>query len=262
MNEVEVAEVQLTAVETAAYAATINSDLEAAINNMLSSERKHAEITIACKTCKEHQQKAEDCCNATGKSSEPSKVNESSLVMSMPAHVDWLADKDIWIADSGATSHNTPHSEGLQDIKQPLKTDAGTGARAKTVKVDTTKGSMCDKHGNAMIINASLQDVIIVPKSKFDLLSIPVFLEKGWELKGNADNTKLIKENAEMRFDIKIKTTRGSLHCVKFARKVATGEMQNIAAPATMKGTEMIYEKAHDLFSHAGKEMTMKIAKK
>ena len=101
-----------------------------------------------------------------------------------------------------------------------------------------------------------------MPESKFNLLSIPVFLEKGWELKGNADNIKLIKGNAETRFDIKIKKTRGASCCVKFTRKVITGEMQNIAAPAAMEGTEMIYEKAHDLFSHAGKEITMKIAKK
>ena len=37
--------------------------------------------------------------------------------------------------------------------------------------------------------------------------------------------------------------------------------MQNIAAPTAMKGTEMSCKKAHDLFGHAWKEMTMKIAK-
>ena len=43
-------------------------------------------------------------------------------------------------------------------------------------------------------------------------------------------------------------------------RKV-TGEMWNISVPIATAGTEMSYEKAHDLFAHARKDMTMKIAK-
>ena len=82
--------------------------------------------------------------------------------------------------------------------------------------------------------NACLQDVIVVPQSKFNLLSIPVFLEKGWVLKGDKENIKLIKGNLEIKFDIKIKTPRGALYCVKFVRKVRN-EIQNIAVPATEK---------------------------
>ena len=69
-----------------------------------------------------------------------------------------------------------------------------------------------------------------------------------------------MKGNSEIKFGIKIKRPRGASYCAKFVRKVRN-EIQNIAVPATEKGTVMSYEKAHDLFSHAGKDMTMKIAK-
>ena len=51
---------------------------------------------------------------------EAKTANESSLTMSTPSHVDMLADRDTWIADSGATSHGTPHGAGFQDCRMLL----------------------------------------------------------------------------------------------------------------------------------------------
>ena len=114
---------------------------------------------------------------------EAKTANESSLIISISSHIDILANRDIQIANSDATSHNIPHGAGLQDVTQPLDTDSvivGTSARVGTAKVGNIKSLICDKYGNVMIQNANLQDVIKVPESKFNLLSIPVFLEKGW----------------------------------------------------------------------------------
>ena len=54
----------------------------------------------------------------------------------------------------------------------------GTGVRVVIIKVGNIKSLICDKYGNVMIQNTSLQDIIIVPESKFNSLSIPMFLEK------------------------------------------------------------------------------------
>ena len=50
------------------------------------------------------------------------------------------------------------------------------------------------------------------------------------------------------------------MHCVKFSRKVCANETQNISAPVIGKGTTVNYERAHGLFGHTGKDMSMQIA--
>lgn len=197
-----------------------------------SNETKIEDKANGCKACSKCARAEKKSCSFKGKSETASYANkianEQSLVMRMPVHAEILNDKDIWIADSGAALHNTPCSAGLQDITKPLETDtvtAGTGAKAGAAKVRTTKGSTHNKCSDAVIQNASLQDAIVVPGSKFDLLRIPVFLEKGLQLKGNKECIKLIKDTIEIEFDMKIKTTRGALCCAKFARKAA-GEKQ------------------------------------
>ena len=50
------------------------------------------------------------------------------------------------------------------------------------------------------------------------------------------------------------------MHCVKFSRKVCANETQNISAPVIGKGTTVSYERAHGLFGHTGKDMSMQIA--
>ena len=112
---------------------------------------------------------------------EAKTANKSSLIMSIPFYADILADRDMRIANSSAALHNIFRSAGLQNATQLLDTNSatvGTGARAGATKVENIKGSKCSKYGNAMIQNASLQDTIIVPESKFKLLSILVFLKK------------------------------------------------------------------------------------
>lgn len=70
-----------------------------------------------------------------------------------------------------------------------------------------------------------------------------------------------MKGNTEIVFDTKIKTTRGSLYCVKFIRSTCEEEMQK-NSPLIYKGKEIIFEKAHRLFRHARKEITIKIVRK
>ena len=134
-----------------------------------------------------------------------------------------LKDKDVWIADSGATSHNTPHDIGVHSVQKPWTSDnvtVGNGAETSASKVGTINGSMYDKNGQLKIRNASLKDVIVLPGSKFNLISIPVFLEKGWQLTGDSEKVKLVKDGVELLFDMTIKTKRGALHCMNFKREI------------------------------------------
>ena len=54
-------------------------------------------------------------------SMELESANEKGLAMCALAKMDVLKDRDMWIADSRATSHNTPHVAGLYDLKKPLQ---------------------------------------------------------------------------------------------------------------------------------------------
>ena len=87
-----------------------------------------------------------------------------------------------------------------------------------------------------------------------------MFLEKQFQLEGNAKRIKLVKGNIKITFHIKIKTPRGALYCVKFDRKLCANGMQNISAHVIGKGATMSYDKADGLFGHAIKDMSMKIA--
>ena len=93
--------------------------------------------------------------------------NGKGLAMHVPAKMDTLKDRDMWIIDSRATSHNTPHVTVLCEVKELLKIDSitvGTGSKVGATKVGTIKGSICDKFRNIVIKNIILKDEVLVPE--------------------------------------------------------------------------------------------------
>jgi hypothetical protein len=172
-----------------------------------------------------------------------------------------LYHPDIWIVDTAATSHNTAHSEGVTPTESPKQSDnviVGTGHQTNAVCVGKLKGDVCDSSGNVVHRNTVLNDVIVLPKSKFNLISAPVLLNNGWILHGNKKRIMLVKDEVKLVFDIKVCTNRGALYCMKYRRHPSPSEIGNVNVDS-MK--EMSYDEFHQLIGHVGKQMTVKIAK-
>ena len=94
----------------------------------------------------------------------------------------------------------------------------GTGHKTKAAMVGNIRSNVCSHYGANIYCNVALTDVAVLPNSKFNLISSPVMLNKGWKLSGNEKCIELCENNVVIRFDIKILTNRGALYCAIFRR--------------------------------------------
>ena len=132
----------------------------------------------------------------------------SGTVEKVPAFPDsqkLLAHPNVWLADSAASIHMTPHQQGMHDIKK-VDTRISLGDKSATISghVGTIRGQVCDCFGNPRA-NVRLKEVAIM-KSGFNLFSITKMQLKGWNLSGDTKGIYLKKGNNELRFDIPIST--------------------------------------------------------
>ena len=127
-----------------------------------------------------------------------------------------LATPNIWIADTGATIHNTPHDIGFTEKRTGKMNDSVTvenGAKVESKAIGQIKGTVTTKAGNE-IAKVTLQDVALTPNSKFNLLSLMKMMNDGWNMVGNNQHLSISKDNVKIVFDIIIKTQRGQLFCM------------------------------------------------
>jgi len=104
--------------------------------------------------------------------------------VTVPLQQDLLDDPNVWIADSAATSHSTPHSISLTNVKEAKGSDAitmGNGGTEQANKIADIKGMMCNKYGVEMG-QATLTEVTILPTGKFNLFSLTKLMNNGWIL--------------------------------------------------------------------------------
>jgi hypothetical protein len=104
--------------------------------------------------------------------------------VTFPWQQDLLDDPNVWIADSAATVHSTPHSISLSNVKEAKGSDAitmGNGGTEQANKIADIKGMMCNKYGVEMG-QATLTEVTILPTGKFNLFSLTKLMNNGWIL--------------------------------------------------------------------------------
>lgn len=124
-----------------------------------------------------------------------------------------LEHPNIWIADTGATVHTTPHRIYLVNKYKPDKYDNLTivnGHEEGSKIIRDTNDTVCNKHGKD-ITAGRVYKVIWSPITKFNLISIPSVLEHKLTLGGDANYIWLEKNRLRFKFDIKIKIKKGTL---------------------------------------------------
>ena len=184
--------------------------------------------------------------------------------LEVPNSLDILQDPDIWIGDTGATVHSTPHDIGFGDVHDDSTTGivVANGEKMPCAKVGTIKGSICDKEGHAIYESAALKDVVYVKQGTYNLFSVTKMVKDGWALYGDVDKMELKKGDITITFDIKINTAKGVLYGLYFKRTTAGNtEMGQSAIVHGSKDKSMSVDKAHSLFGHSYEEATRATAK-
>ena len=128
---------------------------------------------------------------------------------------------DLWIGDSGATTHITFSKSAMADLTAPkdaTKVIVGNGEVLEREQIGNLHGTIYDKDEN-YLYNATLKNVVVSSNAQFNLLSITVLLLQGWELHGSKSNFTLTHKHHVLNFDRLIHTERGILFVIKLARK-------------------------------------------
>jgi hypothetical protein len=86
-----------------------------------------------------------------------------------------MLDLNIWVADTAATVHSTPHEIGMTNVCETTPEEAAVvaaiGSAEATMKTGDLTGIMTDKKGNKLG-DAKIEGCSIVPNNKFTLYSI------------------------------------------------------------------------------------------
>ena len=180
--------------------------------------------------------------------------------MTFPSDVGFLNDPNVWIADTAATVHMTPHRTGLTNIRKAKASDSitmGNGKEESALEIADIVGTICDRHGNE-IATGKLSDVTVLPTGKYNLFSVTQMLKKGWELRGNDQKMTLVKGDSEISFDIQIPTPKGML----FAMYVKRHENREVGNALRDGGiVKMTFNEAHDKLGHMSNILTKATAR-
>jgi hypothetical protein len=123
----------------------------------------------------------------------------------------------------------------MQKTNEVITVGNGTHEAAKGV--GNIYGMATDKCGND-VGPVVLTEVTLLPTAAFNLFSLTKMIEKGWILHGNDDMIWLDKGDKTVKFDIKIKTSRGVLFCMNIKRTVKSAEELAMANANTQEEDE------------------------
>jgi hypothetical protein len=112
-----------------------------------------------------------------------------------------LESEDIWIADTGTTSHVTKHSKGgVNHCKTDVKTCGARGAAAEASYEMDIPAIYCDATGQQCFL-VRLNNMQVSDQFNFNLFSMTRVMPKGFELGRNAEELTLKKGNCVLSFD-------------------------------------------------------------
>ena len=153
--------------------------------------------------------------------------------LTFPTDQSFLSDPNVWIADTAATVHTTPHFHGAVNKRDATSEDSitvGNGSSETAAKIADIPGVVCDKYGNERHAG-TLRDVTLLPTGKFNLFSLSKMMKLGWTMGGDANSIWLKSGDMKIVFDILIPTPKGALYVMYMKR---TGGIKNEMASAAV----------------------------
>ena len=165
--------------------------------------------------------------------------------------IELLEDPEIFVLDTGATTHSTGHGDGITDMQEGngRTTKMGNGAKVATKAVGIMPFKTKDgTHGK-------MSGVHLTPGAPFNLISGTKLLAMGFEMCGTRDNITYKRDGIKIIFDVKIKNPEGMLFAARLQR-TATEVGGAIAQEKTVS-----IKTAHELLGHMNEADTHKAAK-
>jgi hypothetical protein len=204
-----------------------------------------------CHFCKKYGHHINDCYKKKKRDEREESANVSNETSEHVLTVTDVVDGssgDIWIADSGATSHMTNSLEGMYDIvDMSTSVTVGNGKQIKIEKSGKLKGVMQHKDGSRTEV--VLTNVKYVPELWCNLFSVISAMKQGWKLSGEKVNNetvmKLTKNSLTIGFDQKVKASTTDLLGVKFLRAIPEAAMTNLQPGTKVKTTTLHYQLGH-----------------
>ena len=166
-----------------------------------------------------------------------------------------LEHPNVWIADTAASVHMTPHRSGLRNLRQSkLHVALGDQSSMASKRVGDLHGRICDRYGNELS-RRIMHDVAVIGTG-YNLFSLSKLKMLGWKLFGDKDAIWMTKGNGKIRFDIPISTKKGRIYAVYIRRELGT-----IALDAKGQQKVIEYDTAHRMLGHQGAAATQAIGK-
>jgi hypothetical protein len=167
-----------------------------------------------------------------------------------------LNDPNVWIGDTGASVHMTPHKIGMMNLREATKNDyvtIGNGKTEAATNIGDIPGVICDMNGNTKE-RTIITDVTYVPNTVYNLFSLTKAMKAGWTLNGKGGHLSIEKGEHKIMFDIEIATPKGTIFAVYIKRDTEI-------AGATTDKTKVTIKQAHDKLGHMNESTTRKAAK-
>ena len=159
---------------------------------------------------------------------------------------------DLWIGDTGASTHMKNTIDGLFDLRnEETIVKIGNGEGLKSTTVGTLRAIVEQTDGTK--IDVTLKNVAYVPELATNLFSITKAMENGFKVSSTGNILRLSKGTKMVKFDRLQKTKNGFYPGIQMRVKV-DHEKANLAS-----GTN--YSEAQQKFGNPGYEIS-KMAKK
>jgi hypothetical protein len=179
-------------------------------------------------------------------------------------HKDLLHDPNIWLGDSGASSHSTAYQHGMTNMVDATSSDGivvGNNQVNAVESIGDIPSVFYNKFGDACV-SATLTDVSYSCDNAFNLLSFLQLLMKGWTLSGKGDIVTVTSpDGIEINFDIIIPTKRGRVYATYFKH---VNELTAIHADGTktvVPPPKLTINEAHAKFGHCSEALARRTAK-
>ena len=95
-----------------------------------------------------------------------------------------LSDPNVWINDTGATTHSTPYKSGLYQLSAATGNDnitVGSGESIRAKGIEKLSGIICNKFGT-QLMESTMEEVTYLSSKNFNLFSLYKNDDEGMEV--------------------------------------------------------------------------------
>ena len=171
-----------------------------------------------------------------------------------------LSQPDIWICDTGASSHSTNDKSGA--VNERNNGSASLGHALKSTLTVNLPGQYVTKNGT-WGMKATLTEVNFNASHNFNLISLTRLLTRGWKIeRGDDTGIYVEKDWNKIGFDIVIRTARGSVFACRFIcedAELSAGSVEK--EKKEKKGITINIVKANALMGHMHNDQVQKVMK-